>query len=99
MPTSSSRADDVDRPGSRSSTSRCPRVRRGRGPLSGLDEDEVELLALIADGTTDEKIGEQLGLSLDEVHDATGRLFARLGLHGSPDKLRRIVAVLEVLRA
>ncbi len=74
--------------------------RAGRGgPLSGLGEDEVELLALLAEGRTDEKIGEQLGLNRKEVHQAAGRLFAKLGLHGSPDELRRIVSVLEFLRA
>ena len=74
------------------------RARRG-GPLSGLGEDEVELLTLIAEGRTDETIGGQLGLSVGEVREAVGRLFAKVGLHGSPDELRRIVSVLEVLRA
>jgi len=74
------------------------RARRG-GPLSGLGEDEVELLALIAEGRTDEEVGEQLGLNLDEVREAVRRLFAKVGLHGSPDELRRVVSVLEVLRA
>jgi class 3 adenylate cyclase/DNA-binding NarL/FixJ family response regulator len=74
------------------------RARRG-GPLSGLGEDEIELLALIAEGRSDERIGEQLGLSVDKVHEAVGGLFTRLGLHGNPDELRRIVSALEVLRA
>ena len=73
-----------------------PATRRD-GPLSGLGEEEVELLALLAEGRNDEKIGEQLGLDLDEVLDAAGRLYAKLGLRGSPDELRRIVSVLEVL--
>jgi class 3 adenylate cyclase/DNA-binding NarL/FixJ family response regulator len=74
------------------------RARRG-GPLSQLGDDEVELLALIAEGRSDETIGKQLGLALDEVHETAGKLFAKLGLHGSPDELRRIVSVLEILRA
>jgi class 3 adenylate cyclase/DNA-binding NarL/FixJ family response regulator len=72
--------------------------RARRGPLSNLGEDGVELLALIAEGRSDEAIGDQLGLDPDGVRVAAEGLFAKLGLHGSPDEVRRIVSVLEVLR-
>jgi DNA-binding NarL/FixJ family response regulator len=74
------------------------RARHG-GPVSELAGDEVELLGLIAEGRSDEAIGERLGLDDAEVGDAVGKIFSRLGVEGSPDGLRRIVDALEVLRS
>ncbi len=74
------------------------RARRG-GPLSDFADDEVELLALIAEGRSDEAIGDRLGLDPEGVREAAGQVFAKLGVQGSPDELRRIVSVLDVLRS
>lgn len=74
------------------------RARRD-GPLSALDDRELELLGLIAEGRADDGIGERLGIEPGEVGRAAEAVFAKLGVHGSPDELRRIVSALEVLRS
>jgi DNA-binding NarL/FixJ family response regulator/class 3 adenylate cyclase len=74
------------------------RAREG-GPLAELDDDEVELLSLIAEGRSDETIGERLDIDRGDVGEAVGNVFSKLGVQGSPDELRRIVYALEVLRS
>ena len=74
------------------------RARHG-GPLSELADDEVELLGLIAEGRSDDAIGERLGIDNKGVGEAVGKVFEKLGVQGSPDELRRIVYALEVLRS
>ena len=74
------------------------RARQG-GPLSELGDDELELLGLIAEGRSDEAIGDRLGLDPEEAREAAGQVFAKLGVQGSPDELRRIVSVLDLLRS
>jgi DNA-binding NarL/FixJ family response regulator len=74
------------------------RARRD-GPLSALAEDEVDLVGLIAEGRSDEAIAERLGVEPADVHEAADEVFAKLGLQGSADEIRRIVAVLDVLRS
>jgi DNA-binding NarL/FixJ family response regulator/class 3 adenylate cyclase len=74
------------------------RAREG-GPLAELDDDEVELLSLIAEGRSDETIGERLDIDRGDVGEAVGSVFSKLGVQGSPDELRRIVYALELLRS
>jgi class 3 adenylate cyclase/DNA-binding NarL/FixJ family response regulator len=72
---------------------------RREGPLSGLDDDEIHLVSLIAEGRSDEAIADRLGVEPAEVHDAADEVFAKVGLQGSADEIRRIVSVLGVLRS
>ena len=79
--------------------SRLMRRAREDGPLAELGDDEVELLSLIAEGRSDEAIGERLDIDRAVVGEAVGNVFSKLGVQGSPDELRRIVYALEVLRS
>jgi serine/threonine-protein kinase len=72
---------------------------RPDGPLSELSKPELELLGLIAEGRSDDAIAEQLGTEPAEIGQTVEGVFTKLGVHGSPDQLRRIVSALEVLRA
>jgi DNA-binding NarL/FixJ family response regulator len=74
------------------------RARRD-SPLGDLAENERELLALVAEGHSNEAIAEQLGMTLEAVEAEVAAVFGRLGLTGKPDDLRRILAVLDFLRA
>jgi class 3 adenylate cyclase/DNA-binding NarL/FixJ family response regulator len=74
------------------------RARRD-GPLAALDDGELELLGLIAEGRADDSIGERLGIEPGEVGQAAETVFAKLGVSGSSAELRRIVSALEVLRS
>ena len=74
------------------------RARRG-GPLAELADDEVELLGLIAEGHSDQAIGERLGIVGADVGEAVAKVFAKLGVKGSPEELRRIVYALDALRS
>jgi class 3 adenylate cyclase/DNA-binding NarL/FixJ family response regulator len=74
------------------------RARRD-GPLSELSEDELELLGLIAEGRSDDTIAEQRGVEPTHVGEAVNAVFAKLGIEGSADELRRIVSALEMLRS
>jgi DNA-binding NarL/FixJ family response regulator len=68
------------------------------GPLSQLEGVEVELLALIAEGRSDDAIGERLGIDRADVGEAVQKVFGKLGVEADPEELRRIVYALEVLR-
>jgi class 3 adenylate cyclase/DNA-binding NarL/FixJ family response regulator len=72
---------------------------RQDGPLAELDHSELELVGLIAEGKSDEAIGEQLGMETAEVGPAVESVFTKLGVHGSPHELRRVVSALEILRS
>jgi class 3 adenylate cyclase/DNA-binding NarL/FixJ family response regulator len=74
------------------------RARRD-GPLSELSEDERALLGLIAEGRSDDAIAEQLKVEPAQVDQAVDAVFTKLGVHGSPDELRRIISALEILRS
>jgi serine/threonine-protein kinase len=69
------------------------------GPLAGIDERQSAVLALMAEGRSDEAIAEHLGLDRTEVSAITVEVFDRLGLSGTADDLRRIASVLAVLRS
>jgi class 3 adenylate cyclase/DNA-binding NarL/FixJ family response regulator len=72
---------------------------RSESPLGDLGEIERELLGLVAEGHSNEAIAERLGMPLESVEAQVAAVFGRLGLTGTPDDLRRIVAVLDFLRA
>jgi class 3 adenylate cyclase/DNA-binding NarL/FixJ family response regulator len=79
--------------------SRLMQRARAGGPLEHLNEQELELLGLIAEGHPDEAIAERLGLDHKQIKAQTTAIFERLGLSGTADDLRRTSSVLNVLRA
>ena len=72
---------------------------RRRGPLDELTGREREVLALIAEGRSNQAIAALLVLSPKTVEAHVGRAFAKLGLDESPDYHRRVLAVLAFLRS
>ena len=72
---------------------------RGRGPLDELTDREREVLSLIAEGRTNRAIAGRLYLSERAIERHVTSIFGKLGLSGSGDDHRRVLAVLAFLRA
>jgi DNA-binding NarL/FixJ family response regulator len=72
---------------------------RRPGPLDELTGREREVLALIAEGRSNQGIAETLVLSPKTVEAHVGRILAKLGIDEAPDYHRRVLAVLAFLRA
>jgi DNA-binding NarL/FixJ family response regulator len=73
--------------------------RRARDPIQELSERERQVLALMAEGRSNQAIGERLFLSPKTVEAHVHSIFTRLGLHATPDDHRRVLAVLAFLRS
>jgi DNA-binding NarL/FixJ family response regulator len=73
--------------------------RRLRDPIQELTERERQVLALMAEGRSNQAIGERLFLSPKTVEAHVHSIFTRLDLHAAPDDHRRVLAVLAFLRA
>jgi DNA-binding NarL/FixJ family response regulator len=78
--------------------SRLLRRRRARDPLETLTEREREILALMAEGRSNQGICERLFLSPKTVETHVGRIFMKLGFLPGPEDHRRVLAVLTFLR-
>jgi DNA-binding NarL/FixJ family response regulator len=78
--------------------SRLMATRRARSPLDELTDREREVLALIAEGHSNQAIGERLFLSPKTVEGHIRQIFLKLGLRESPERHRRVLAVLAFLR-
>jgi serine/threonine-protein kinase len=76
-------------------------LRRGRehNPLGTLTEREREILALMAQGHSNDSICGQLVISRRTVESHVSSVFAKLGITESPDNSRRVLAVLTYLQA
>jgi DNA-binding NarL/FixJ family response regulator len=74
-------------------------ARRRAGPLEQLTEREREVLALMAEGHSNEAIGERLFLSPRTVETHIRQIFLKLDLREAPAYHRRVVAVLTFLRS
>jgi DNA-binding NarL/FixJ family response regulator len=73
---------------------RCRQV----DPLDGLASREREILALIAEGRSNQGICRALWLSPKTVETHIRGAFAKLGIRGAPEDNRRVLAVLAYLR-
>jgi DNA-binding NarL/FixJ family response regulator/class 3 adenylate cyclase len=69
------------------------------GPLAQLSERERAVLALIAEGLSNEAAAERLGLAREDVDADVAEIFVKLGLRDERAEDRRVAAVLTYLRA
>lgn len=69
------------------------------GPMARLTAKEREVLALVAEGSSNEGIAIRLGVTARTVETHTSRIFAKLGLLADPAAHRRVQAALVHLRA
>ena len=72
--------------------------RRTRVPLDDLTVREREVLALIAEGRSNQAIGDRLFLAPKTIEAHIASIFSKLGLLPAPDDHRRVLAVLAHLR-
>jgi DNA-binding NarL/FixJ family response regulator/class 3 adenylate cyclase len=73
--------------------------RRKRGPLDDLTTRELEVLELMAEGRSNQAIGERLFITARAVEKHTTSIFRKLGLAPTLEDHRRVLAVLAFLRA
>jgi DNA-binding NarL/FixJ family response regulator len=72
--------------------------RRTRSPLDDLTEREREVLALMAEGRTNQAICDRLFLAPKTIEAHIANIFSKLELQPTPDDHRRVLAVLTLLR-
>ncbi len=71
---------------------------RRDSPLASLTERELAVLALMAEGRSNQAIAGQLFMSPKTMETHVGNIFAKLGLSPAADGHRRVLAVLTYLR-
>ncbi len=72
---------------------------RQANPLDALSEREREVLALMAEGRSNQAISERMYLSAKTVEGHVRNIFTKLNLSSAPDDHRRVLAVLTFLRS
>jgi DNA-binding NarL/FixJ family response regulator len=73
--------------------------KRQAGPLDALTPRERQVLALIAEGRSNNGIADELVVTVAAVERHVTGIFDKLGLHQSRHEHRRVLAVLTYLRA
>ena len=73
--------------------------RRAKGPLDELTERERQVLALMAEGRSNQAICDRLFVTPKTVEAHVASIFSKLELVPAPDDNRRVLAVLTYLRA
>jgi DNA-binding NarL/FixJ family response regulator len=73
--------------------------RRSDDPVRELTERERQVLALVAEGRSNQAIGELLFISPRTVESHVGSILTKLGLLPSAEDDRRVLAVLSYLRS
>lgn len=73
--------------------------RRRDDPLAALTPRERDVLALMAEGKSNQGIADELAVSLAAVEKHVTGIFSKLGLGREPAEHRRVMAVLTLLRA
>jgi DNA-binding NarL/FixJ family response regulator len=73
-------------------------ARRGHGPMDHLTDRERQVLALMAEGRSNLGISQRLSVSPKTVEAHVSSILLKLGIDGSPDDHRRVLAVLTFLR-
>ncbi|HEV2713333.1 MAG TPA: response regulator, partial [Gaiellaceae bacterium] len=79
--------------------SRLMSRRRRGGGVAALNDDEQELLALVAEGHSNDAVAERLGADPDAVEKDVADLFAKLEIDTAPNDIRRVLAVLASMRS
>jgi len=69
-----------------------------RDELSELTDREREVISLLAEGRTNQAIGDRLGIATKTVETHVNAIFSKLGLEPTEDDNRRVLAVLAYLR-
>ena len=77
----------------------CSRATRDGGPLQALTPREREVLQLVAEGLSNQAIADALVITLRSAEKYVSSIFAKLGLPDTGTEHRRVLAVLEFLRA
>jgi DNA-binding NarL/FixJ family response regulator len=72
--------------------------RRAHDPLAALTGRERDVLALVAEGHSNQAIGANLSIAERTVEAHVTQIFMKLGLEASPESHRRVLAVLAFLR-
>lgn len=76
---------------------RLVQPRNERNPLDELTSREREVLALMAEGRSNQAISERLFFSSKAVEAHVRNIFTKLGLEQAPDDHRRVLAVITYL--
>ncbi len=71
---------------------------RRHSPLDELTPREREILALMAEGRSNQGIADRLVLELKTIEGHVGQVFGKLGLEPTAEDHRRVLAVLTFLR-
>jgi DNA-binding NarL/FixJ family response regulator len=75
------------------------RPRHDDAALDGLSDREREVLALMAEGRTNQAIATRLFITERTVEKHVKNIFSKLGLPASPEAHRRVLAVVAYLRS